>query len=101
MAILDAEPSNRNYRMVDKIEKFLLKFQFFKDFKETDTRNGLSKIAKSLKKLVLQPGDVLFKKGDTPNYFYVIIKGGVEIFQTKDEEALQSQIEEYSSKKMK
>lgn len=38
-------------------------------------------------------GDILFKKGDSANFFYIILSGSVNIYMPRDQKTVKEEIE--------
>ena len=62
---------------IDKIVSMLEWMPFFKTVRPM-TREGLLEIAQSVSYQFCEPGETIFKQGDLPESYYVILKGRIQ-----------------------
>lgn len=79
--------------------KHLENIKFISKFLLEDKHHLMLSLLKKMKCIYSEEGDILFKKGDPANYFYIILKGSVSIYMPKDKHIVDKEILESSSKK--
>lgn len=72
--ILRMNPEYRKDEEIKRLLDFLTFFEVFKEFKNLD---GLKTICEIAEYRFVELGDFVFKQGDPPEYFYILIKGEV------------------------
>lgn len=72
--ILRLNPLYRKTEEIQRIIDFLIFFEVFRNF---ENLNELKEICKSAEYLYIEQGTFVFTQGDSPDYYYIVIKGEV------------------------